>query len=384
VTDFETLVDRIYEASADAELWSDVMQDVAGAVDAAGGIILTRRSDSWLGWRYSPAMAPGAEAYMRDGALRSRSTSRLLGLERSGFGFIREEDVFSDEEYRADPVMTDWGAPAGLYHAAVTAIRVPTDDMVVIQINRRAGRPQFGRDEIATLDALRPHLARAGLLAARWRLERLRAAAEALAMIGLPAAVVGADGRLLAANSLLEEQRRHLVFLPGDRVALVDRAADALLRRAVAEIRDPAACSVRSFAAMGRDGGPVIAHLVPATRRARDLFDGGFAILALTPVATPQAPDAALIRGLFDLTVAEARIACGVAEGLTTEQIAERHGTTRETVRHQLKSVFGKTGVARQSQLAALLVGQGRYSLAPSGRVDEETAVPIPRSGDRN
>jgi DNA-binding CsgD family transcriptional regulator len=385
MADFETLVDRIYEASADAELWSEVMQDVAGAVDAAGGIILTRRSDSWLGWRYSPAMAPGAEAYMRDGALRSRSTSRLLALERSSFSFIVEEDVFPiEDEYLADPMMTDWGGPAGLHHAAVTAIRVPTDDMVVIQLNRRAGRPQFGRDEIATLDALRPHLARAGLLAARWRLGRLRAAAEALAMIGLPAAVLGADGRLLAANSLIEAQRAHLVFLPHDRVALVDRAADALLRRAVAEIHNPAAVSVRSFAAKGQDGSPVVVHLIPATRRARDLFDGGFAILALTPVAAPQAPDVALIRGLFDLTAAEARIACGVAEGLTTEQIAARHGTTRETVRHQLKSVFGKTGVARQSQLAALIVGQGRHPLAPPEHADDETVVQIPRTGDRN
>jgi DNA-binding CsgD family transcriptional regulator len=363
---FETLVARIYEASADAELWPGVLHDIAGAVDAAGGVILTRRRDSWLGWRYSSAMAPGLDRYLRNGAARSGSTKRLLDFPRSAF--VIESDLFTEEEYLADPMMAEWGTPADLHHGAATAIHAPTGDLVVVQFNRRIGHAQFRHTEVETLDALRPHLARAGLLAARWRLERLRAAAEALAIIGIPAAILDADGRLLAANALIEEQRAHVVFRPRDRVALVDRAADALLRRAVAEIRDPASASVRSFAARGLDGRPIVAHLVPATGRARDLFDGGFAILALTPVATPQAPDAALIRGLFDLTAAEARVACGVAEGLTPEQIAARHGTTRETVRGQLKSVFGKTGVARQSQLAALLATQGR---APIGSSDD-------------
>jgi DNA-binding CsgD family transcriptional regulator len=61
------------------------------------------------------------------------------------------------------------------------------------------------------------------------------------------------------------------------------------------------------------------------------------------------------------------RVACGVAEGLTPEQIAARQGTTRETVRGQLKSVFGKTGVTREAQLAALLAAQGGAPIRPSG-----------------
>jgi DNA-binding CsgD family transcriptional regulator len=364
MVDFENIVGRIYEASADPELWSGVLHDIAGSVDAVGGIILTRRSDFWLGWRHSPALE-GVGRYLESpAAAASEAPYRLVAANRAGF--VDAFEAFTEEEWLADPQMTEWGTRAGLLYASAVALPMPTDDMVVVQINRRSDQRRFDPEDIARLDLFRPHLARAGLLAARWRLERLRAAAEALAIIGIPAAILDADGRLLAANALIEEQRAHVVFRPRDRVALVDRAADALLRRAVAEIRDPASASVRSFAARGLDGRPIVAHLVPATGRARDLFDGGFAILALTPVATPQAPDAALIRGLFDLTAAEARVACGVAEGLTPEQIAARHGTTRETVRGQLKSVFGKTGVARQSQLAALLATQGRALLGPS------------------
>ncbi len=364
MTDFETLVDQIYEAAADPDLWSRALHSLGGAVNAAGGIILTRRSDAWLGWRYSAALEPGAEAYMTGGAAQSQATARLLAANRAGF--ITEEGLFANEEYLADPLMTEWGAAAGLHHAAATAIHVPTGDLVVVQVNRRTGQPQFGHEDIHRLDAFRPHLARAGLLAARWRLQRLRAAAEALAMIGLPAAILDARGKVLAANALIEAMKSHLVWLPKDRIALIDPGANALLQGAVADVAEPAAASVRSFPAKGRTDNPAVVHLVPATGEARDLFDGGFGVLVVTPLSAPSAPDIALIQGLFDLTAAEARVACGVAEGLTLDQIAERNGVALGTVRSQVKSVFAKTGSSRQSQLAALLAAQPRIPHNPT------------------
>jgi DNA-binding CsgD family transcriptional regulator len=362
--DYESLVDQIYEAATNPDLWPQVMHDLGGAVDGAGGIILTRRSDSWLGWRVSLALEPGADAYLTGAAAKSKATARLLGLNRAGF--VADQEIFSDEEYFSDPMIVHWGAPAGLHHAAATAIHVPTGDFVVVQVNRRIGEPHFDRADIARLDAFRPHLARAGLLAARWRLERLRAAAEALAMIGLPAAILDARGKVIAANGLIEELRSHLVWRPKDRIALIDPGANELLRCAIAEVADPAAASVRSFPAKGTADNPAVVHLVPATGEARDLFEGGFGVLVVTPLAAPSAPDLALIQGLFDLTAAEARVASGVTEGLTLDQIAERHGVALGTVRTQIKSVFAKTGSSRQSQLAALLAAQPKIPHGPS------------------
>jgi DNA-binding CsgD family transcriptional regulator len=349
------LIDRIYEAAADPELWPRVLEDVGVAADAAGGVILARRSDAWLGWRCSAALEPGLDDWLHgSGPGRSQATTRLLGFDGARFGFADSMEAFSEEEWLADPLMAEWGAPAGLNHAAATRIDTPSGDMVIVQMNRRMGQPRFGPDDIARLDAFRPHLARAAMLAARWRLARLRAAAEALALLGLPAAIVDLGGRVLAANALIESSP-HVRWLPGDRLALGDAAANALLKRAVAELRDPAAAAVRSFPARGAADDKLIVHLVPATGRARDLFDGGFGVAIVAPIVAPCAPDAELIRALFDLTVAEARVASGIAEGSTIEQIAEQRGGSVETVRAQLKSVFAKTGVRRQAQLASLL-----------------------------
>ena len=90
-------------------------------------------------------------------------------------------------------------------------------------------------------------------------------------MIGLPAAILDARGKVLAANSLIEALDSHLLWLPKDRIALIDPAANTLLRGAVAEINDPAAASVRSFPSKGAADAPVVVHLIPATGEARDI-----------------------------------------------------------------------------------------------------------------
>lgn len=360
---FEPLLDRIYEAAIDPEVWPSVLHDLSSTVEGAGAVLLTRRSDAWLGWRCSAELEPGLDAYLNsEAALQSQTFARLVGA--NGAGFITDQELFADAEFLADPMMTEWATPNRLHHGAATAIHVPTGDLVVVQVQRRTGRPPLDWESIRRLDAFRPHLARAGLLATRWRLEQLRAAAEALALIGLPAAVLDANGKVLAANALIEEMSSHVVWLPEDRLALTDTTATALLRQAVARIREPAATSVRSFPAMGATmSEPVVVHLVPTTGRASDLFGGGFGLLVITAVVAPDAPDAALIRGLFDLTPAEARVASGITEGLSVNQIASRNNVASETVRAQIKAVFAKLGVNRQSQVAALLAAVPRIPI---------------------
>jgi DNA-binding CsgD family transcriptional regulator len=61
-------------------------------------------------------------------------------------------------------------------------------------------------------------------------------------------------------------------------------------------------------------------------------------------------------RMLFDLTAAESRLVCALAEGRNLGEIAAEAGNSIHTVRTQLKSALAKTGTARQAELVALLL----------------------------
>lgn len=79
--------------------------------------------------------------------------------------------------------------------------------------------------------------------------------------------------------------------------------------------------------------------------------------LALAVIADLQ-PDAQRIvqrvRPLYGLTEAEARVMAELALGRTVEEVAAAHGVRPSTVRAQVRSIFEKTGVHRQTDLVRL------------------------------
>ena len=67
--------------------------------------------------------------------------------------------------------------------------------------------------------------------------------------------------------------------------------------------------------------------------------------------------DPFVIAAAFDLTPGEARVAVATGQGLTAEQIARANAVSINTVRSQLRSIFDKTGTARQAELVSVLAG---------------------------
>jgi DNA-binding CsgD family transcriptional regulator len=62
-----------------------------------------------------------------------------------------------------------------------------------------------------------------------------------------------------------------------------------------------------------------------------------------------------VLRTLFELSPAEARLALGMVAGQTLDEYARHAGVGVATVRTQLHSIFSKTGARRQAALVALL-----------------------------
>jgi len=184
----------------------------------------------------------------------------------------------------------------------------------------------------------------------------LRAAAQALGLIGLPGAVLASRGRQLAANGLFEEMMRGVACNRGERLVFADHPTDTLFTSALVELGTAShAGAMRSVPMRARGSRPaMILRLITLCAGGRDVF-GASSILVVTRLEPPAAPAAELLQGLFDLTPAEARVAREIGDGRTIDTIAEMFGLSRETIRSQLKAVLGKAGVGRQADLVAIL-----------------------------
>jgi DNA-binding CsgD family transcriptional regulator len=348
------MVDQIYEAAVVPERWINVLDLLAVIADAEVTLLF--------------AVAPGMPRWLSSDAIRSRIQAwvdspfyqnnprgeRLVPIKEPRF--LTDLDAFSADELDREPFYTSFLRPNGLGWCVGTSIRSPAGDTLVLSIEKSHAKGPVPREVAERLNPLRPHLARAAVLSARFGLERARATVDGLDLIGLPAAILGRAGRVLAANQLLFDHAPDIRIASGDRIEFANPKAHALFA---------AACDGRSCGAVTSSGSiPVprsltrssfVAHVVPMRGMGRDVFSGAEWLLYVTPVIQHAGPQPEILQALFDLSPAEARVAAMIAEGHSVSAIAETLSVKPNTVRAQLKAIFSKTGTNRQAGLVSLL-----------------------------
>jgi DNA-binding CsgD family transcriptional regulator len=351
------LSDQIYECSFVPESWPRVLGELAALAGARAGFLFISKNDIHHWTSSTDAGVEALEPLVKSGwVARCERFKRVRAARHSGF--VTEPDLYAPEEFRNDPFYRDILYPRGLGWATGTAIELPTGDTFTISLERDYVRGPVEPSQIQTLDELRPHIARSALMCARLQLERARAANATLAALGLAALVVDESGKVLDANPLIEGLQGYIRWRAFDRVSLCDKAADQLLREAIAGVDHGGEGKVRSFPVRSNDATEaMVMHVIPIRLSARDIFERCVAALILTPVTLPEAPPVELVRSLFDLTPTEARVARGLACGKTVGDIAVDCGVSENTIRTHVRGVLQKTGRSRQAEVVALLTG---------------------------
>ncbi|TAF99542.1 MAG: helix-turn-helix transcriptional regulator [Betaproteobacteria bacterium] len=351
-----TIVDQIYEAAFVPEQWSHALQSVAAETGCASGVIATWDAEQLpQGFRATPLVRPAVESTMRSPQGQdSRRFTALHGVINDGFTSI--DSLLSREAFDTDPIQVGLRA-LGLESQAATAIPMPSGELVCISFERRLADGPFDERAISGLNELRPHLARAGLMAARLGLERAQTTVSGLRAIGLPAVVLTLSGRVLATNDLFDALPS--TFLPSSHggLAINDVDANRLFQASVSATRSLNEPLVRSIPIVARDGrDALVVHVLPLRRAAHEIFSGGDLLVVATTVRpNASTPSPSILMGLFDLTPSEVKLAVALASGNTVQQAASEASIRLTTARTYLDRIFRKTGTHQQSQLVALL-----------------------------
>lgn len=353
----EALVDNIYEAAAIPELWPEVLDKLTRIAGADAATILSADNDGYGRYAATASYETAYSDYVTNG--RAYTNVRFgRSLERYPSAFSTDLELCTEEELDADPIYTRFVRPHGFSWTAGTAVPTPTGDMIVFDLARKSGADPFEREAMERLDRLRPHLARAALVSHRLGLRSATNQTVALQLVGLPCAVLGRAGKVLALNQMFEDLAPRISFTAFGGVAFDDPEVNALVTAAIADLRYEANPVLRSIPVRASQSGPaMVVHLVPIRRSAGDVFTRAEGLVVVTPVTMPEAPLTHILTGLFDLTPAEARVARGIASGLNVESLAGTLKLSPATVRNQLNAVLSKTGTRRQAELTLLLSG---------------------------
>jgi pimeloyl-ACP methyl ester carboxylesterase/DNA-binding CsgD family transcriptional regulator len=173
------------------------------------------------------------------------------------------------------------------------------------------------------------------VLSSRGRVAAANDAAHAIMATGLGGLKVGAEPRF------------------------TDPSNDEALAHALRQARAPGA--VQTILKLERDGedGPCFAYVIPARALpdtgAMQLADDDQSYALVFPAVEETGRLWTSIRDSFGLTPAEIRLASRLRDGRTLKEAADELSVSINTVRNQLRAVFDKMGLKRQSELIRAL-----------------------------
>lgn len=351
------IVDRIYEAAFVPDVWDSVLETTDRLSDSAGGAIFSFREGLPPRGRCVEHLRPLLHEFTTGDMWKScHSANRMI--EARPAEFVEVDHFLTEDEIQQDPIRVRLRA-FGLESGLCAVIPIPGGDVVTFIHMKAATKIAYRPPEVEAMNALRPHLGRAALLAGRLGLEQAQNTVHVMEKLGLPAAVLTARGRVLAVNALLERLPKLFIPRAHGGLSLATSKADALLQTALAELSDEAHAAVRSIPIpAGEDHPAMVVHLLPLRRTARDIFTRADVLIAATEIRlNGLGPPTELLMGLFDLTPAEARLAATLTSGKSLQTAAKEQGIQFSTSRAYLSQIFRKTGTHQQSQLVALLRG---------------------------
>ena len=360
-----TTISRIYDAAVAPDSWEESLARVARHTGASLSMIMA------VDCANSEANVNRASRILSAEAIGSYN-SGVNNEEPQYWEMLRSfkaQRIFSDIDlvpdrsiYNTIP-MVKWGLKyANVYNRAIIRLndhKAWTDGLVLMY---GADRGPINDNERNIISLFVPHVAKVIELNRPFRIleRRFNAVLAALDRFHVGVCILSRTGDLIVSN---RAARRVLDAKDGLRVDMrgklrcIDAKTDNELAQAVENICTPSGIrglnseykTVASRSA-GRD--QLLIEISPLTDPNDEI--GNDLLGAVVFIIDPE--DKAIVstqglQSLYGLTGAEAEVGRLIVEGHGTGDIADIRNVSMETIRGQVKALFGKTGVSKRSEL---------------------------------
>jgi DNA-binding CsgD family transcriptional regulator len=368
-----SLIDEIYAAALDPNGWQQVLKLFAHSLSSEVGTLFqqdVRASD--INFVLQEGVPEDFyDAYFRHYFGLNVWQPHMAELPMGATS--NDAAVMPVRELKRKEFYSDWLRPQGLVHTMGANLLSDQRGTTEIAVLRSARRGHYSASEQILLKQLVPHFQRAVQVQRSLFLARMQAQSggQALSASGIGMIIVAEDARVLSCNDVAERivSAGCGITIRGTRLCAQTSAATELLRVTIAEA---ARAGVRS----GRGSGGVLALpaglenrmpvLIAPLKAENDLFrfHRPAAVVFISGKERSSRLAAADIEQVFGLTPAEARIVCGLLEGLSLNEYALKARVSVATVRTQLKQVFAKTGATSQSILMRLILADPIFAIS--------------------
>lgn len=394
------IIYRLFEAATDAGKWNGFLAELAACFNARGAQIgrgqIADKALSFsalYGFDEAIQSCYGGSGGLKEAIARFEEhftglwpadprmeiMHRYPGRPFSCRMLINERDLRQSEAYKQilDPLDAEY--------ALLLSLVEDDGSSIMLGLFRRKSGQSFTQADVELLSDLIPFIRQAIGISERLTratIDNTRAL-DTLDKIPLGILLVTRDARVVQANATaraVAEQNDGLHF-GHERLRLHSKTEERQLYEAVRsaamssiEERD---CPTTPLSISRPSEKPALSAIV--TPLGSNAFNASFhtagepcaAIFLSVPERPLEAP-ADLLRRLFALTAAQARVCELLVSGATLQQAADQLGISHETARVHLKGIFVNTGVHKQSELIAKILSTpvwiARQSVPGNGR----------------
>ena len=281
---------------------------------------------------------------------------------------VSAEELMGKDQWHKSSMYQDYLKPLDIGHLLGADITTKDGIECRLRVTRAQDQTGFSDNDKMICRVLLPHMERAIRLHAR--LDTLECERQlysgAVNRLLLGMVYFNHEGSIVHLND--EAQRilgeRDGVTRSGKGLAASSRSENQEMQRLISE----------AISGSVAEAGPGLAEAMSVTRPSgrsqigivvRSIPFGEFSESKQRPAAvvylrdpdtSPAQPSQEVVRRVFGLTRMEANLAILLAEGNTLDEAAEKLNVRRNTARTHLRSIFGKTGVTRQTMLVRMLL----------------------------
>jgi DNA-binding CsgD family transcriptional regulator len=361
------LIGSVYDAAADANLWDPFLGELAKAsrADSAALVMHNLGREVYTisaGWQIEP---DARRLYQQH--YGSIDVWAMRGRSKSAGYVCTSESLCTKQELVTTEIYNDFMVRYRVAHGMFALVENNASRWASVSLYRGARSDEFRASDLGTLDFLIPHIQRA--FKVHFQFAELKARNEgietALNMLTTGLIFLGATGEVVLMNSRAEwvlNLKDGLLLTTGKLTAAVyaESVRFQAMIRAAAQTG-----SGKGFSAGGtilisrKKGRPLSITAAPLREFSPGLSQRPAAVLFVSdPDQNVELP-VDLLRRCYRLTPAETRLAVVLLEGHSLKEAADSGRVTHNTAKSQLKSIFLKTDVKRQSELIRLLLNTG-------------------------
>ena len=276
---------------------------------------------------------------------------------------LTDEDLLPKDEFVRTEYYNDFVLPNDSHSAMMIRLSRHGQATTVLNINRPRGGGSFDAADLGIAARYQPHFIRAFELGRKLAVDRpldddldFLFASSSHALF-----VTNSDGRIVRANPVAEVMLTGGAGLRSDRGRLTCNHADPRRRLtalvAAAASKDERRKGGSMALAVSDQHPPISITVIPLRTPGHPIFAGEPRVLicATDPSRGVCIPEH-LLRDLFRLTGAEARVALALVDCGDLPTAATQLGIATNTARIHLARIYEKTGVNRQIALANLII----------------------------